>query len=141
MKKFFKGLLSVIAVIILVVCAVIVYQLATGNDIDFPSFINTSSSPEQTTADTPEVPDETAGGNAGEMQYRYYRVTVSEDRYYTTDGELTFDELVSGISALDEDYVVEIIDDNATLKAYKALTDMLDEKSVAYMEDDGEIHT
>lgn len=136
MKKFFKGLLWIIAVIILVVCALIIYQLATGKDIEFPSFININSSQEQTNAENPE---ETAGGNNGNVQYSYYKVTVSEDRYFTADGELTLDELISEISALGEDYAVEIIDDNATLKAYKSLTDMLDEKSLPYMED-GELH-
>lgn len=141
MKKFFKGLLWIIAVIILVICGLIVYQLATRKDIDFPSFIMTDSVQEQTSDESSDIPEETAGGNAGEVQYNYYRVTVSEDRYYTTDGELTFDELVREISALNDNYAVEITDDNATLKAYKALTDMLDEKSVPYTEDDGEIHT
>ncbi len=136
MKKFFKGLLWIIAIIILVVCALIIYQLATGKDIEFPSFININSSQEQATAENPE---ETAGGNNGNVQYSYYKVTVSEDRYLTADGELTLDELISEISALGEGYAVEITDDNATLKAYKSLTDILDEKSLPYMED-GELH-
>lgn len=140
MKKFFKGLLSVIAIIILIGCALLIYLLVTS-DGDITEIFSSSSSEsysevQQTSDESSDIPEETAGGNAGEIQYKYYRVTVSEDRYYTTDGELTFDELVSEISALDEDYVVEITDDNATLKAYKALTDMLDEKSVPYMEED-----
>lgn len=135
MKKFFKGLLGIIAVIILIFCALIVYQLATGKEISFlPNDIVSSS-----TADTTsEIPEETAGGNNGGVQYTYYKVTVSEDRYFTSDGELTLDELIDKISVLGEDYAVEIVDDNATLKAYNELTDRLDEISVSYMEN-GEI--
>lgn len=133
MKKFFKGLLGIIAVIILIFCALIVYQLATGKEISFlPNDIISSS-----TADiTSEIPEETAGGNNGDIKYTYYKVTVSEDRYFTSDGELTLDELIDEISVLGEDYAVEIVDDNATLKAYNELTDKLDGISVPYMEDD-----
>lgn len=133
MKKFFKGLLGIIAVIILIFCALIVYQLATGKEISFlPNDIISSS-----TADiTSEIPEETAGGNNGGVHYTYYKVTVSEDRYFTSDGELTLDELIDEISVLGEDYAVEIVDDNATLKAYNELTDKLDGISVPYMEDD-----
>lgn len=138
MKKFFKGLLAVIAVIILVLCALIVYSLATGKEIDLP-FIEPYNSQVQTVDTTSEVPEETAGGNNGDVQYTYYKVTVSEDRYLTADGEVTLDELIDDISVLGEDYAVEIIDDNATLKAYDELTDRLDEISVPYMED-GKLH-
>lgn len=145
MKKFFKGLLMVISVIILIGCALLIYLLVTSDgditEIFSSSSGNSYSEIQQTRDESADIPEETSGGNAGEMQYNYYKVTVSEDRYYTTDGELTFDELVSEISALNDNYAVEITDDNATLKAYKALTDMLDEKSVPYTEDDGEIHT
>lgn len=138
MKKFFKGLLAVIAVIILVLCALIVYSLATGKEIDLP-FIEPYNSQVQTVDTTSEVPEETAGGNNGDVQYTYYKVTVSEDRYLTADGEVTLDELIDDISVLSEDYAVKIIDDNATLKAYDELTDRLDEISVPYIED-GELH-
>lgn len=135
MKKFFKGLLGIIAVIILIFCALIVYQLATGKEISFLPNDMISSSTADTTS---EIPEETAGGNNGGVQYTYYKVTVSEDRYFTSDGELTLDELIDEISVLGEDYAVEIVDDNATLKAYNELTDRLDEISVSYMEN-GEI--
>lgn len=135
MKKFFKGLLGIIAVIILIFCALIVYQLATGKEISFLPNDMISSSIADTTS---EIPEETAGGNNGGVQYTYYKVTVSEDRYFTSDGELTLDELIDEISVLGEDYAVEIVDDNATLKAYNELTDRLDEISVSYMEN-GEI--
>lgn len=140
MKKFFKGLLSVIAIIILIGCALLIYLLVTSDgditEIFSSSFGESYSEVQQTSDESSDIPEETAGGNAGEMQYKYYRVTVFEDRYYAADGELTFDELVSEISALGEEYTVEITDDNATLKAYKALTDMLDENSIPYMEAD-----
>lgn len=142
MKKFFKGLLGVIAVIILILCALIVYNLATGKEVDLP-FIEPYNSQEQTTVTTSEIPEETAGGNAGdgEVQYSYYEVTVSEDRYITENGELTLDEVISEVGVLGEDYIVRIIDNNASLKAYNELTDRLADISVPYMEDDGEIHT
>lgn len=140
MKKFFKGLLTVVAVIILIGCALLIYLLLKSDgsitDIFNSSSGESSVEVQQTSDENSDIPEETAGGNAGDVQYKYYRVTVSEDRYYTADGELTFDELVSEISVLGEDYVVEITDDNATLRAYKALTDMLSEKSVPYTEND-----
>ncbi|MDE6787705.1 MAG: hypothetical protein K2J47_00065 [Ruminococcus sp.] len=147
MKKFFKGLLWIIAVIILVICAIAVYQLMVSDNDESSSFISsgestiTDSVQERTIAENTEIPSETAGGNAEYVQYSYFRVTVSEDRYFTENGEVTLDELIEEVSVLSENYVVEIIDDNATLKAYESLTDMLYEISVPYMEEDGEIHT
>lgn len=145
MKKFFKGLLTVISVIILIGCALLIYLLVTS-DGDITEIFSTSSGDsyseiQQTGGESSDIPEETSGGNAGEMQYNYYKVTVSEDRYYIESDELDLDTLIGSISALDDSYIVEIIDNNATLKAYKALTDMLDEKSVPYTENDGEIHT
>lgn len=138
MKKFFAGLITVV---IIIACAVLIYMLvikdSTNDDGISTVFSSESSVSENVTSE--EVPEETAGGNDGEVQYTYYKVTVSEDRYITENGELTFDELISEISALGEDYAVEIIDDNATLRAYDELTDRLDKISVPYMED-GEIH-
>lgn len=133
MKKFFKNLLGITAVIIFVLCALIVYQLVTGEEISLP-FTEPYNPMTQTSDTSSEIPEETAGGNDGGEQYTYYKVTVSEDRYFTADGELTFEELADKISSFGDDFAVEIADDNATLKAYKALTDMLDEKSVPYTE-------
>lgn len=133
MKKFFKGLLWIIAVFLITICVLIACQSETENDIDFSSF-STTDSPQEQTTDT--APEETNGGNNGDVQYTYYKVTVSDDRYFTSDGELTLDELIDEISVLGEDYAVEIVDDNATLKAYNELTDKLDGISVPYMEDD-----
>lgn len=147
MKKFFEGLLWIIAVIILVICAIAVYKLTASDNDELSSFISsgessiTDSVQKQTIAENTEIPSETASGNAEYVQYSYFRVTVSEDRYFTENGEVTLDELIGEVSVLDENYVVEIIDDNATLKAYESLTDMLYENSVPYMEEDGEIHT
>ncbi len=85
MKKFFEGLLWIIAVIILVICAIAVYKLTASDNDELSSFISsgessiTDSIHEQTIAENTEIPSETAGGNDEYVQYSYVRITVSED--------------------------------------------------------------
>lgn len=92
-----------------------------------------------TESTTAENPTETNGGNPDNTEYTYYKVTVSEDKYFTENGEISLDELIGEVSVLNENYVVQIIDDNASLKAYETLTAMLYDISVPYMEENGEI--
>lgn len=99
--------------------------------------VTTSAAEESSETETTTVTD---GGNSDNAEYMYYKVTVSGDSYYNENGEITFNDLIGEVSSLDENYIVEIIDDNASLKAYELLTTSLYDISVPYMEEDGEIH-
>lgn len=61
-------------------------------------------------------------------------VSVVENDYFYQNKKTTLEDFVSELEALEEDFVVEVTDDNASLKAYKNLTDKLDELHYTYVE-------
>lgn len=72
----------------------------------------------------------TEGGNPDTA--KYIEVTVSEDKYFYDNHEISFDELVEVLDGLDENTSVKISDENATLKAYENLTKTLDEREILF---------
>lgn len=89
---------------------------------------NTSS-----TLDNSEITDSnssTEGGNPDTA--KYIEVTVSEDKYFYENHEISYDDLVKVFDELDENTSVKISDENATLKAYESLTKALEEREILY---------
>lgn len=70
------------------------------------------------------------GGNSDTA--KYIEVTVSEDKYFYENHEISFEELVEVLDGLDENTSVKISDENATLKAYESLTKALEERKITF---------
>lgn len=62
----------------------------------------------------------------------YVEVTVSEDKYFYENHEISFDELMEVLDGLEENTAVRISDDNAALKDFENLTKALEERSIIY---------
>lgn len=69
-----------------------------------------------------------AGGNPDFAAY--IEVTVSEDKYFYENHEISYDDLIKVFDELDGNTAVKISDENATLKAYESLTKALEERGI-----------
>ena len=74
--------------------------------------------------------DETGGGNGGE--YSEKDITVSENRYFYDNHEVTFEEIQELFADADANTAVNIYDEQASDSAFTRLTDFLDEKGIGY---------
>lgn len=74
--------------------------------------------------------DETGGGNGGE--YSEKDITVSENRYFYDNREVTFEEIQELFADADANTAVNIYDEQASDSAFTRLTDFLDEKGIGY---------
>ncbi len=96
----------------------------------------TQTEPVQTTVVSSEtVTAETSctdGGNPYDRESVRLEITISENLYYYENKLMTFDEVTEKIKASGAGVIVEIVDDNAALKAYKKLTDWLAENKIEY---------
>ena len=61
------------------------------------------------------------------------KISVVENEYFFENERTTLDDFVSNIQDI-ESVVVEVKDDNASLKAYNKLIDRLDELNIPYKE-------
>lgn len=135
MKKF------IIVLLVLAVCGVAIYfaypeiskminggQNATSSVTD--SSAEVSSAESSSDAQTSDVSSE--GGNPGNPDSFAMEITVSEDKYFVDNHEISFDELKTKIDGLETGAVIKINDENSTLKAFNAVKDYLTEKEIAY---------
>lgn len=72
----------------------------------------------------------TEGGNPDIASY--IEVTVSEDKYFYENHEISYDDLIKVLDGLDGKTAVRISDENATLKAYESLTKALAERGILF---------
>ena len=101
---------------------------------------NTSSehraSDEQNISAAPDVPETTdsdtsgAGGNPDIA--KYIEITVSEEKYFHENHEISYDALIMMLDELPKNTTVKISDENATLKAYENLTKALEERGIMF---------
>lgn len=61
-------------------------------------------------------------------------VTVSGNKYLYQNRETSLDDLITQLKALDKDIQITVHDDNASLDAFKALTDKLTENGLSHAE-------
>lgn len=83
------------------------------------------------TNSTDEYPEE-AGGNPNLSNATVLSITVSEDRYFVDNHEVSFDNLVEKVKALAEGSYVKLFDEKSTLKAFNQIKDYLDENGIMY---------
>lgn len=141
MKKF------IIVLLVLAVCGVAIYfaypeiskminggQNATSSVTDSSAEVSSADSSDTTEsssdAQTSDVSSE--GGNPGNTDSFAMEITVSEDKYFVDNHEISFDELKAKIDGLETGAVIKINDENSTLKAFNAVKDYLTEKEIAY---------
>lgn len=135
MKKF------IIVLLVLAVCGVAIYfaypeiskmingeQTVTSSEANTASDISSADNSSQ--AQTSNVSAE--GGNPGNTDSFALEITVSEDKYFVDNHEISFDELKTKIDGLETGAVIKINDENSTLKAFNAVKDYLTEKKIAY---------
>lgn len=141
MKKF------IIVLLVLAVCGVAIYfaypeiskminggQNTTSSVTDSSAEVSSADSSDATEsssdAQTSDVSSE--GGNPGNTDSFAMEITVSEDKYFVDNHEISFDELKAKIDGLETGAVIKINDENSTLKAFNAVKDYLTEKEIAY---------
>lgn len=72
------------------------------------------------------------GGDPGDPENFSLEITISEDKYFVDDHEITFEELKSVIGNSEKGSSVKIYDKNSTLKAFNAVKNYLAEKEITY---------
>lgn len=135
MKKF------IIVILLLAVCGALVYfgypeisklingeQTVTSSEADTASDI--SSADNSSEARSSNISAE--GGNPGNTDSFALEITISEDKYFVNNHEISFDELKTKIDGLETGAVIKINDEISTLKAFNAVKDYLDKKKIAY---------
>ncbi len=63
-----------------------------------------------------------------------FKVSVVETDYFYDNERIGLEALVTKLQAVEGDLMVEVVDDNASLKAYNKLLDKLDELDIDYTE-------
>lgn len=135
MKKF------IIVILLLAVCGALVYfsypeisklingeQTVTSSEADTASDI--SSADNSSEAQTSNISAE--GGNSGNTDSFALEITISEDKYFVENHEISIEELKSEIDGLEASATIKINDEKSSLKAFNAVKDYLDEKKIAY---------
>ena len=83
----------------------------------------------------PETSTEATEKNKTEKKDKtILEVTVVKKEYLYKNKRIELDELIEVLTNMDSEVVVMITDDNASLRAYKKLTNKLDELSIPYSE-------
>ena len=72
--------------------------------------------------------------NGDEYEGAIFDVTVAGNDYFFKNERIELEKLLDSFDDVKGPFVVEIKDDNASLKAYKALTDRLDNLYIRYIE-------
>lgn len=141
MKKF------IIVLLVLAVCGVAIYfaypeisKMINGEQTVTSSEANTapdissadSSDTAEISSDTQASDVSSEGGNPGNPDKYAMEITISEDKYFVDNHEISFDELKTKIDGLETGAVIKINDENSTLKAFNTVKDYLTEKEIAY---------
>ncbi len=63
-----------------------------------------------------------------------FPVTVMENEYFYNNNRIALEEFLALLAEVEEEVVVEINDDNASLKAYNRLVDELKKQKISYVE-------
>ena len=98
----------------------------------------TAASPESTSEALSEMPASSItdisaeGGNPGNPESFTLNITISEEKYFVDNHEITFEELKKDIDSLKEGSTVKIEDENSTLKAFNAVKNYLTEKEISF---------
>ena len=109
-----------------IVCA----GLAVGGYFLWDSGVLKPADGENAGSTTPVVEPGAAGGNSGIAGH--IEITVSEDRYFYDNREISYDDLIKMLDGLDGNTAVTVNDDNAALNVFEKLTKALEEREIPY---------
>ena len=111
----------------------------TSNEETEEAESTSAESPEEETQETTAEPTDEAGGNPEDGNSFSLEITVSENTYIYDNHEISYEELLEIFDTLNENDIVKLSDDNASLDAYSKLTSAILERGLSYMGDDGEL--
>lgn len=97
--------------------------------------LNSQVTNEETTSSTSDskTTDSNSSATGGNLDMaNYIEVTVSEDKYFYENHEISYDELIKVFDELGGNTAVMISDENATLNAYESLTKALEEREIMF---------
>jgi len=149
--KFVSKLFSVRTLIIILLIAVIalgLYFLGKGLGIgngngDGEGQGNTSVETSQdeasdvendTVKEEVEIVKQPEDNNVDVFEGAIIKITVADSEYFYQNERITLDDFMDELSEIDSELVVEITDDNASLRAYDDLIDRLKEEHISYVE-------
>ncbi|MBD5080435.1 MAG: hypothetical protein HDT44_01565 [Ruminococcaceae bacterium] len=90
-----------------------------------------SDSADVTTPAAEESNEEGSEGGNPDIS-KYIDVTVSEDKYFYDNKEISLEDFLKVLEGIDANTAVKITDENATLKAFEELTKALLERKIPY---------
>ena len=70
-----------------------------------------------------------------EVERTIVAITVVENDYFYDNKRIALEDFIAVLQGMEENIVVEIKDDNASLRAYQALLDRLEEMELDYIEE------
>lgn len=79
--------------------------------------------------------EETENGGGNQDSYIEIEITISENRYYYNNSEISLESLIELFDGLDKNDTVKIHDDYASDKAYENLLSALKEREIPYTEE------
>lgn len=124
MKKKSLKLLSVKRILIIGLIAVIIALIYFGIGGGFGTKDNGSESGNSSVSDEDSV----------EKEGKICNVTISENDYFYKNESISLGELVKELDDEEGDIIVEIKDENASLRAYNNLIEKLEEMEIGYTE-------
>lgn len=83
--------------------------------------------------DKGEVKEEQRSSNT-ESHTLMLKVSVINNEYFYDNNRISLDDFINKVKETETDKIVEVKDDNASLKAYNALLDKLKELKVSFIE-------
>ena len=125
-------ILGILAGIIIIAIIISIFWNGLGlgmADGETNNETNNESSSSQPVADKKE--------DTTESQSKYesvYVISVVKNDYIYNNKTIELDELLRSFEESSENFLVEIIDDNASLKAYNQLTESLEAMKITYTE-------
>ena len=128
MKKF----LGILVLIVLIVIIIFWLRSCSGFGLDDGNGDNGSARTEDVT-DSPKPEDDTPPPEV--EKEIVIKVSVVESEYFYDNERVDLDTLVEKSQEFDEKPKVQIIDDNASRKAYKQLTERLKELEITCLEE------
>ena len=131
-KKCGKGLGIPLAAAILLAASLLGAGLGFGPGGSGGEAAATGPQPQKETAPQTIPTEAPATESAAQEELTRVDVSVVGNDYFYQNKRLSLAQLLERLDALEGAFVVVITDDNASLKAYNALTDALGENKIAY---------
>ena len=103
----------------------------TGSGEDTSNTIADNNNTEETKESTTEA-TEASHNDANDTLI--IAVSVVESDYFYNNKKISLDDLIDELKSIEEDFIVEVTDDNSALRAYNKLIDALAENNFDYSE-------